>query len=118
MARHQLPDPGKHRSVVAREAEREVLGQQGLVECRRHGWMPQQRLYLGGEDEQLAVPEVVERLDAQSIASRKEPATRAVPDRKRKHAAEPADAIDAMFLVRMDDGLGIRSTDVSVAGRF
>ena len=50
---------------------------------------------------------VEERLDPQSVTSQYQSAPRLVPESDGKHAVEVADEVQAIFLVEVDDDLGV-----------
>src|SRR5438067_5231467 len=78
----------------------------------------EQRLDFGSEEEQIAGTRPIERLDAEAIAHEQQPLLRRVPERERKHAAEPVDALVAPLLVRVDDRFGVRAGLVAMTARF
>ena len=78
--------------------------------------MLQQRLDLGSEGEQPAVPEVVERLDAQPVARAEQALVRLVPYREGEHAAEAANAFIAILLVGVENGFGVAAAVITMPG--
>src|SRR5450432_4101182 len=66
----------------------------------------------------MTVPEIVERLNAQTIAGAKEAAAIRIPNCEGEHAPEKCDRIRAVLFVGMQDGFSVRARDVAVAGLF
>src|SRR5262245_30931129 len=98
MGRTELPHAAKQSLIAQAELEREVIVERGDIRFYgRQKW--QERLDLGGEIEGAARDGVVERLDAEAVARDEQALSRRVPDRERKHSAQPLDAILAPPLV-------------------
>src|SRR5215470_5260384 len=57
----------------------------------------------------LPIGVVIERLLARAVPRQHEAAPLLVPDHEGEHAAQPCHAIEAPFLVRVHDGLGVRA---------
>ena len=98
-------------------AQREIEVERFRIERARHAGHLKQRLDLGGEDEEVLVAVVVERLDAQPVASQEEPPLAPVPDGEGEHPAQPFDARLAELLVGVNDRLGIGARPKTVAAR-
>ena len=99
---------------------RNVLERQIRVDCvgrplARHVGIFQQRLDFRSERHARGRHAVVERLDAEAIADKKQPSFRIVPERKGKHAAEAVDRAIAPLFVGVDDdfGIGLRAEHVA-----
>src|SRR6516164_11186896 len=99
MSGHQFADARKHRLLAAVVAEREVLRQRGFVEMSRNLRVFQQGFDLRGEDKHPAVPEVIERLDAQAIAGTEQCLARLVPDREGEHPTKTGYAVVSVLLI-------------------
>ncbi len=67
----------------------------------------QQRLDLGGGADCRAVVGVVQRLDAERITPEQQSAPIRVPDDEGIHAAQAMDKTGPMFLVEMEQHLGV-----------
>src|SRR5579871_1114016 len=82
----------------------------------------EQRFNLRRKRETIALVKVIERLDAEVIASDKQRRrSRAqIADRKRKHSTKPLDAIGAFLFVQMKDhfSVGMRNETVPLAFEF
>jgi hypothetical protein len=61
---------------------------------------------------------VVERLDAQPVAGRKQASLPAIPDGECEHAAQVQDTLSPMLLVEMKDSLGVALRAVRMTLRF
>ena len=61
---------------------------------------------------------VIERLDSQTVAGKKQLASNAVPQGNREHAVQALDRPIAVFLVQMENRLGVGPSAVAVATRF
>ena len=83
---------GQQRLGRARH-HRQVLADHRLVRPSAHRRMRQQRLRLGGEEEDAGTVVVIKRLDAQNVARAEQPAARRVPDRQREIAEQPRCAL-------------------------
>src|SRR5687768_9947737 len=73
----------------------------------RHARQLQDRLQLGGEHELVPAIGVVQGLDAEAIAGKKQLLPPLVPDGKREHPAEPIDTASAEIFVEVNDGFGV-----------
>ena len=80
--------------------------------------MLQQRLDLGCEREQPAVPVIVEGLDAQPVARAEQPLPLGVPDCECEHTPQQPQAIRTVLFVGVEDGLGVGTRLVAMAGPF
>src|ERR1051326_376035 len=80
--------------------------------------MLQERLDLAGKREHAAIPKVIQGFLAQTVPGEEETACILVPDGEREHAAEACDAIGAVLLVRVNNGLAIGSVAVAMARGF
>src|SRR5579884_357693 len=115
MPGHKLANALKQSFLAARIAEGQIFGQGILVQRGANLRMRQQSLYLRSEGEQAAVPEVIERLDAEAVASAKQGSLLSVPDGEGEHATKKLKAAGSMLLVRMNDGFGVAARHVAVA---
>ena len=116
-ARAVLPDEhaaGRKLACFSKDRERgrnEAEGEERVecvkVDLAREAGHAKQRLQLRCERHGLFLKPVVERLDPEAIAGDDEPAVALVPERDREHPPEPADEIWAVFLVEVDEHLGI-----------
>ena len=110
MGRRQLANVLEQRLAVKAELEREVIAQARAID-RHFGQERQQGLDLGGKDEPIVDRRIVERLDAEPIASAEEALLLFIPNREGEHAAEVIDAVDAPLTIGLqnDFGIGMRS---------
>ena len=107
MPRRQLVDAAEHRGGCRHELVSNVMVERLQVDLAWHELRGEHALDLRAEDEAGAVPAVVERLDAQSVAGQHQRPLRGVPDRKTELSVEPVDALLAMLLPLVDDDLGV-----------
>src|SRR6185437_8523110 len=115
VAREQLADSLEERLLAGHEPGGEELGQHLGIERGRDAPGREDRLDLGGEQQLVARPRPVQRLDAEAVARQEEPPLAAVPDREREHPLEALDAALALLLVEVEDGLGVGAAAVAVA---
>src|ERR1700756_5351195 len=115
MSGHQLADPGKHRLGSSYVAECQILRQRSAIELGRNSRIGKDCLDLRAKQKCAAIPAVIERLDAETVAGGEQHAPAAVPDGKAKHAAQMLYAIAAVFLVQMDYGFGVAVGTVAVS---
>src|ERR1017187_5854690 len=80
--------------------------------------MLQQRLDFRRECERVAVPEIVERLDAQAVAGAEQLLAISVPYGEGKHAAEVRQALVAILLVGVNHRLRVAMALVAMSGGF
>ena len=107
VARQQLLDAPEERLAVQHELEGEVVLQAlGVGLDRREE--RQQRLGLGGQEQQAVDLRVVEGLDAEAVARAEERLLLLVPEGEREHAAQLLQAVHAPAPVRAQDHLGVR----------
>src|SRR5450432_65541 len=118
MARHELADSGKHGFRAGRVTEGQIFAQHAPIEFGYHAGVGEDRFYLGAEEQSPIFVAIVERLDAQPVASRKENAATLIPNHEREHAAEVLHAVATVFFVEMDDGFGVAVGAVYVAARL
>ncbi|OPZ08741.1 MAG: hypothetical protein BWZ10_02631 [candidate division BRC1 bacterium ADurb.BinA364] len=86
---------------------RQEIVNRALVHAARDFGIDQQRLHLGGEPQGAAGLGVVERLFANAVARQQQPPAARIPDRQGEHAAQLRQAFRALFLVEMNDRLGV-----------
>ena len=104
----ELPGLLEHGARLGRVAEREVLLHRQRIDVALQAAVQHQRLQLGAEDQPTVVKHgVMHGLDAQAVASHEELLARAVPQRKREHAAQPCHAVRAPGPPGVDDDLGV-----------
>src|SRR5208337_3969609 len=103
MSGHQLSNVREHGLGSSDIAERKILGEGSAVEFCFHAGVGENRLDLGAEKEGVAVPAIVEGLDAESITGGKQGAPLPIPDHKGEHAAQMFHTVAAIFLVKMND---------------
>src|SRR5207253_2869445 len=77
-----------------------------------------QGLDLGTEDELVLGEGEVERLDADAIAYQQQLSAAAIPESEGEHAAEVVDAVGSVFLVQVEDDLGVAPGPEAVALRL
>src|SRR5208337_1421245 len=118
MPRHELADSRKESLFVAGVPERQVFGEQLLVEFGPDLRMFQQRLDFRGKSEQAAVPVVVKGLNAQAVARAEQPLMFPVPNGEGEHPTEASEALVTVLLVRVNNSFGVAMTLVAVSGGF
>ena len=119
MAGHQLADAAEERALVADVAEGEILGKQRFVELGADSRVREQRLDLAAEDQQAAVPEIVEGLVAQPVAGAEEAARVACPRWRSANMPRSFSTQAGPYcFVGVEDGLGVAAVGVAVAGRL
>src|SRR5437870_11889472 len=91
--RGELADAVEDRARPRDILEPEVGLERLVVEAAGDEWKLEQGFQLGSERERLAVVEVVERLDAEAVASGEQAPPARVPQGKGEHAAQPVDAV-------------------------
>src|SRR5688572_23530266 len=77
------------------------------VDGARHVPELQDWLQLGGKHELIPAVRVIQRLDAEAVASEEELLPPLVPDGERKHPAQPIDTACAEVFVEVDDRFGV-----------
>src|SRR5262249_38536422 len=98
-------------------SERQIVMQRLPVHRPRNP-MAQERLDLGGEeDEAVASPEI-ERLLAESVAAEQQSPSLPVPEREREHSAQMVDAGIPVAVVGGEDDLRVALRDESAASRL
>src|SRR5258708_34439848 len=97
MPGHQFADVAEQRAVLAGVTKREHFGKQFLLKRGRNRRMLEQSFDFRSKGEQTAVPIIVERLDAKSVAGAKQPLPLAIPDSVSEHAAKKLDAVRAVL---------------------
>ncbi len=108
-------DPFEERLRAGEIASAEQLGQSSVVGFGAHETTREDCLDLRSEQQAVADPGVVQRLDAKAVACEEQPAPRCVPDRECKHSAKVLDAGIAPLLVGVDQGFGVRARLIVVA---
>ena len=107
MPRRQFFNAPEQRSVAADVTEAEIFRQRLCFAFRRNGRMPQQRFDFRSENENRAIPGVVERLFAQPVARTEQAVANAIPNGERKHTAKARKTGGAEFFVSMNNRFGI-----------
>ena len=77
----------------------------------------EKRLQFRGEREPVRQGDVVQRLDAQTIAGQQQTPLRGVPDRKRKHPAQMVDAAWTELFPQVNDGFGVAGSPKTMTAR-
>jgi hypothetical protein len=114
----QLVHTVEDRLGIRHVPEREILFDGVRIDFRRDRSRRENRFELRGKQQlRVGSHNVIKRLDPEPIASEKECLPVPVPDRKRKHAVEPADALLAPLFPRVDDDLGIAASAERVPER-
>ncbi len=78
--------------------------------------MGQEGLHFGAEQQALGEPGVIEGLDPQAVPGQEQALFAAVPDGEGEHAVHGLQAVGAVFLVGVDDHLGVARGGEAVAG--
>src|ERR1035438_8872747 len=115
MSWHQLPDSLKHRLGPGDVTECHIFRQGAAVEFGRDSAIGEDRLDLGAEQKRAPVPAIVKWLNSETISRRKKHTLAPIPDGKGEHAAQVLDAVAAVFLVKVNDGLGIAARAVAMS---
>src|SRR5579859_7599946 len=115
MAGHKLVDSREHRLRTGDVAERQILGERRLVEFRRQPGIRKNGLDLGPEKKSLAVPAIIEGLNAESVSRREQHALPSIPNRESEHASQMLHTITTVFFVKMNDGFGITVCTVAMS---
>src|SRR5581483_4698254 len=118
VARHELAYALVERLLAGEISEGQILREVGRIELRVHRAMRENHLDLRAEQERIGREPVIERLNSQTVAGDKQRALFAVPDGKSEHAAQIVNAVAAVLLVEMDDGLRVAVGAIPVATRF
>ena len=118
MSRQQLANVAEHCLGSGRVTRAQHFRQNGLVRACGDQIAGEDRFDFRGEQQRVARPAPVQRLDAEAIANEQEAAFRSVPDRERKHPAQPVYAIVAPLLVGVNDCFGIASGSIAMAARL
>ena len=85
----------------------EIKTQRCEIDLALHRRMGDDGLQLGAKDEGPAIPRVIQRLHSQMIARQKERLGAGIPQRKRKHAAQPRNHAFAPRLPAGEEHLGV-----------
>ena len=107
MAWKELEHIGERRRGSGEVAEREIRLDRLRIELRRNQPAGEQALELRSEDQQIALPAVVQRLDAKAIPGHDAPPHLDVPRHEGKFAAERLRHIEPVTLVEMWKHLGV-----------
>ena len=107
VAGRELVHALKHRRAVEAELEGQVLAQPLAAGAGGDQATGEQGLDLRGGGERVAVPGVVEGLDAQAVARAEDRARAAVPEHKAPHAVEAGHTLAAPLFVGVEDDLGV-----------
>ena len=105
--RRQLGDALVDRPGGRNGAEGQVVVDRLRVDRALHGGILDEHLQLGGKDQALPVVSVVEGLLAKPVARQQQPPGGPVPQREGEHPAQPAHAVVAVLLPRVDDHFGV-----------
>ena len=105
--RRQLLDPPEDRPIPRHHAEGQVVLQRRRVDRAVDPRIRQDRLDLGAEQQFLAVPVDVQRLDPEPVPRQQEPPPRPVPQGDREHPPQPPHQVVAVLLVEVDDDLRV-----------
>src|SRR5688572_7008966 len=96
-----------------------IVRKRGVVEFGFQRAGGEDRFDLGTEVQRTVVRVmVVERLNTEPVASDEQLLFALVPNRKRKHAAQVLNAINAVFFVKMKNGFSVAVGLVNVAAGF
>ena len=104
---HQLANAREKSTLVARVPEGQVFGKKRFFELGRDGGVFEKGLDFRGKREQAPIPVVIERLDAEPIASAEQRFRVLVPQSEREHPAKLKQAIRPVFFVCVQNGLGV-----------
>src|SRR5712671_353987 len=115
MSGHKFPDARKHCFRPRDVAESQVFGKRASVELGRNPRIGENRLDLRTKQKRSAIPTVVKRLDAETIASRKQNALAAIPNGESKHTPQVLHAIAAIFLIEVNNCFRVAASAVAVA---
>src|SRR6266436_4292829 len=107
VARWELADALKEGLVTGEEAGREELGDGRRVQRRPTGRHGKDRLDLGGKQQLSVVHRVVQGLDPEPIPGEQEALPLPVPEGEGEHPLQPLHAGVALFLVKVQDRLGV-----------
>ncbi len=117
MARHQLADAAVDRARIGNIAEGEKLLDRLRVEPAIDVRMAQQRLELGGEQQQPALIHVIKRLLAEPVTGEEQRLAAAVPQGEGEHPIEAVETAFAPLLPGVDNHLGVRPRAEHMATR-
>src|SRR6476469_8118631 len=110
MARRELARIAKDRSWLGDVTEGEILLDGARVDIAAQAAVHEQRLQLRSEQQNAVVQQrVVQRLDAEPVAGEEQRFAIAIPQGKRKHAAQAPYAVFAPGLPRVHDHFGVTS---------
>src|SRR6266851_10477138 len=109
MARHELADAAVDRARIGNIAECEKLLDRLRIESSIDMRVAQQRLELGGEEQQAAMIHVIKRLLAEPVTGEEQRFAAAVPQCEGEHPIEPVETSLAPFLPGVDNHLGVRA---------
>jgi len=109
VAGRELIDVAKHRVRSGYKLEADIMVERLRINLPLNLWHLQNGFDLGGEDQLVAMPVVVQRLDAESVADEDQFALLAIPDGEGEHAVEQLDAIRPIFFVSMYDDFRVGS---------
>ncbi len=118
MAREELLNPDEERLGTRRVPRRQHFRNDAVIGNGLNQPAFEYRLDFGGEQQPVSGDGPVQRLHAEPIAGEQQPPPWRVPERKRKHAAEPVHAVVTPLLVGMHDRLGVRPGPIAVPRGF
>src|SRR5262249_11060284 len=108
VSRRHLGHTLKERAILCRR-----LVVDGLEE---RGWVPargdpggEERLGLRGQEQDVAPPRIIQRLDAESVPRGEESMSAAVPQHKREFTAQFTQALHPTLLVKVQGDLTVRT---------
>ena len=118
VAREQLLDSFDEAERSGHVPEGKVFFQGGEVQAPRHVAELEDGLHLGGEEKPTGLAADVQWLFADAVAAQDEPFAVCVPQSESKHPAQPAEEIESLFLVEVNNDLGVRSCAEAVPFGF
>ena len=117
-ARRQPVDPLHQARLAAVEAILEELHQRTRVQVARARPHGEERLQLGGEEEPVRQPRVVEGLDAEAVAGEHQLAPARVVQREGEHAVQRREGVETIQRVGVQDGLAVGGRGEAPAARL
>ena len=111
----QLVHAAKQGLVAQAELEREVIGETGRLDRSLRTGEGEERLDLRGEREHVGREEVVQGLDAETVACEEQVALLSVPDREREHSVQPLEAGRPFALKQLENHFRVGARAEAVA---
>ena len=108
MAGAQLANPREHRVLAGHELKRHVFADRVVIRDRGHRRVLEQRLDLRREHQMAVGHEVIQRLDAEVVASDEQRLAVTIVQQEREHPVELLHALRAIGGVHRQDDLGVR----------